>query len=283
MVLVPRPVAAAVIVALAGCRAQPANPELDSANKTEIVSNVTAAPELPTVAPALARRDILLAAAEAASAYGARQDDVQRQQELDGRPFSFRIRLCEGLDPSFSTTFDPETRVLDVKVRPNLDAAAPEVREIIGQAEFESVEGFWVPRPWLLTAACPAPLARETAAAPTREERRGDETAGLEAAAAPAQQTRLVGIAEFQSAEGARSPSRQKRPFQLTRKLAEDARPGPIELVLQGRLQRLPGGKVISCTGPASTSPPTCIVSVRMDRVRMEDGEGELLAEWNDS
>jgi hypothetical protein len=280
MVLVPRLLAAAVVLALVGCRQQPAGRVPDNVMLTEADLNQPTASELPSVAPPLTRRDVLLAVTEAASAFGSGRDDSDQQQGLDGRPFSFRIRFCEGIGSSFQRRFDAETRVLNVEVRPNLDSSAPEIREVAGETAFEQVEGFWVPRPWLLQAACPSRPVSQPADAPNADEEQADEAPILESAS-PAQPS-AVGIAQFYAQESARTTRRKDRPYQLTRKLAEGERPGPIDLVLQGRLRRLPGGKIISCTGQALTGPPTCIVSVQVDRVLMADEQGQMLADWSD-
>ena len=262
--------AGAVLPALAGCGTQPSGGDANQA--APVPANVAepAPAVLPTVEQPLTRRDLILAAMEAASDLIAGVDDGSRQQQLDGRSFSFRIRLCEGAPSRSRLTFDPDERVLRASVTPDLDAEDP-VANAIGASRFEAVEGFWVPHPWLLRAACPpAPPAEtedEEAVSPTREVESPRPT---------------LGLAQFFAPDTDRSARREGRPFTVTRRLDEGSPPESVDLVLRGRLTRLPEGKVINCIATAPLLPPQCIISVRFDSVRLEQSEnGELLGEWS--
>ena len=235
------------------------------------------APPKPAVEPVqpplaiepLARRDILLAVAEVGSAYAAKTDDAEQQKALDGRPFSFRIRLCGTLNDDFRASYDKEEEVLRVSVKPNLTAETLLSRGLdMGGAE--TVEGFWVPRPWLLQAVCPV-----GGTAPEAENESTEVPAGRFASS--------VGIAQFSAEQRAQSILRAGRSYEITRKLEQGEVPREIDLVMEGRLRRLSNGKVISCAGDATSQPPTCVVSAQLDRVRLEQTGGELLAEWSES
>jgi hypothetical protein len=260
------PLAGGLALCLASCGTDTAAPGNAAGNELPAAEEVSRAPA--AVEQPLARRDILLAVVEAASSHAAGTGDGARQQALDGRPFRFRIGLCDARNDDFSASFEEEERVLRVAVRPNLDEQA------LRSAGFDlpedgMVEGFWIPRPWLLAAACPpAPAAGP---APTGE-----------AEPPPVPAPPLVGIAQFGAEGRAQSIVRDGRAYEVTRKLEEGTAPGPIELVLEGRLQRRPGGRVISCAGRDPARPPTCVVSVRLDGVRLEQAGGELLAEWRE-
>lgn len=217
----------------------------------------------------LSRRDVLLAVAEAQSSYAAATNDGEQQAALDGRPFSFRIRLCGTLNDDFQASFDEKERVLRVAVRPNLTGATLREQKLFA-GDWESAEGFWVPRPWLLEPVCPSGRAAPLPAA--------DGSAGP---AVPIPST--TGIAQFGSPDRAQSILRGDRAYEITRKLEESASPDPIDLVLEGRLRRLPDGKVINCAGDATLQRPTCIVSAEFDKVRLEQPGGETLAEWSES
>ena len=255
----------AALVLVGGCdrerKAEEANVIAPPAERVEPV-------EQPAVVKPLTRRDILLAVAEAQSSYAARTNDGEQQQALDGRPFTFRIRLCGALNDDFQASFDEEEQTLRVSVRPNLTAESLRVGGLIADGR-ESVEGFWIPRPWLLQATCPAGAS---APAPRSDDR--------ERSAAPVPST--IGIAQFGAEDRAQSILRGDRAYEITRKLDEGAAAGPVDLVLEGRLRRLPGGKVISCAGDAILQPPTCVVSAEFDKVRLEQPGGELLAEWSE-
>lgn len=146
---------------LAACGSEP--PQRDANEAGAVPANRTepAPAALPTVEQPLTRRDLILAAAEAASDQVTGTDDAERQQKLDGRSFSFRIRLCEGAPSRDRLTFDREDRVLRVSVTPDLSADDP-VAAAVGAGKFEAVEGFWLPYPWLLQATClAAPATRQ--------------------------------------------------------------------------------------------------------------------------
>jgi len=237
---------------------------------TEIPASTPAEPAAPTlVEQPLSRKAILLAVTEAASSHALGRDDAEQQQPLDGRPFTFRIRLCGPPDDDFQSAFDEESKVLRVSVRPSLTVATLQERGIAA-AGWQSVEGFWVPRPWLLEAACPGAGIPD---APGTEQ---------EGARPPGPSPSTIGIAQFDADGRAQSIMRGHRSYQITRQLGNGSVPEAIDLVLQGRLQRLPRRRVITCTGDAISQPPTCVVSARFDQVRLEQATGELLAEWSE-
>ncbi|WP_205481461.1 hypothetical protein [Sphingomonas arenae] len=263
--------AVSLVALLVACSRQSSAPPAQDSTENA-AAEVGAPPVLPTIAQPLNRRDILLAVAEAASDFSLGRDDAARQRELDGKPFSFRIRLCERSGGSLRSSFDPDTRVLRVKVRPDL-ARAAEVAPSQASAREESptVEGFWVPRPWLLEPGCPignAPLPVQEQPSSAPEE--------------PAQAGGRVGIAHAVGEPGARSVQRGERAYEITKTLPEGTVPGPVDLVLQGRLKGDPGRKVIRCEAAPVDRAPTCIVSALIDRVRLENQAGELLGEWSE-
>lgn len=238
-------------------------------------------PALPTVEAPLTRRDLLLATVEAASDHAGGVDDRERQRALDGRPFSFRMRLCGTGESLGRSSFDAEERVLRVELRPTITAETPAVQPLLRE-RFEAAEGFWVPQPWMLQAGCPptapAPAPAQQAANEAESSlQTSEEQAERPVATVPVS---TVGLAEFFEPSSDRSQRREGRPYNLTRRLGENAQPGPVDFVLSGRLSRLPEGKVITCASLQAAGPPTCIVSVRVDMVRLEDSSGALLAEW---
>ena len=278
MLLVPRLLSLVTLFALIGCGERSDGGGAGGVREALPELNVVS-PELPAVEAPLSRRDILLAVAEAASSFGSGADGGSTESPaLAGRTFAFRLRYCEQSGPNHQSTLDANTGVLKVEVRRDIDRETAAVQQMVESAGVEDVEGFWVPRPWLLEAACPrsAPPAEQEPAGQSGEPAQTEEAPVDGAVPLP-----TVGIVEFHSGERARSARREQRPYRLTKTLGEGTQPGPIDLVLQGRLQRAPGGQVITCMGDAVTGPPTCIVSVRIDQVRMEAASGELLAEWS--
>lgn len=229
-----------------------------------------AAPLLPP--PPLRRGDLVAAAARAAAAYAAGAGDPTDDKTLTGQRFEVVIPFgCQG--PSATAggdparwTFDLVKKSITLSAQPQIWTQTPWVREIVGPGEFELIEGFWIPRPWLASETCPPPrMAAPGAPAPT-----------------PSQST--VGLVRIAGPEEARSGRRADRPYQVVRKaseaeLATSAR--EYRLVLSGRLAGFPGGAPIRCHAASIDQRPVCLIGVAIDRVAFVDPESdEVLAEW---
>jgi len=261
----------------------------ESANAANTAAEQEAVPKhpIPVPEPPLDRAQLLLAATRAASDFAAAADDRERQKKLADRKFEFRIRFgCEGpgdegRDRPFNWTYNEKTGALKVRAALTLSLEDAPVEAIAGGA-FESVEGAWVRRPWLLTAACPL---RDAADAPRSNSGRAE---ALKPAAAGEAGTRTVidrtvGIAQFFTATGPRTMRRSGRPYEATKRLdAEKDRPvGGFDLVLGGRLTPLPNGRVIACTRSQAGERPSCIISVEFGKVAIERADThEQLAQW---
>lgn len=247
-------------------------------------------PVVPTPEPPIDRAALLAAVAEAASAAAAGVAAPESLQSLDGRQFQLRIRFgCSGPLTELGSqplgwTFDAKTRRLRIRARPTIVGDDPLAVQIGGE-QFESVEGFWIPRPWLLQPVCPASQAvLEPAAEPTAE----DETASEDAGSAPSGEEPLptaprIGIAQFFKSTDPRTRRRDSRPYETDRTLAEgSAIPSQgFDLVLSGRLRAIPGKRAIECVAKSADSPPECIVSAQFQRVWIEEpASGEIYAEW---
>lgn len=239
---------------------------------------------LPVVDPPLDRAELLLAMTRAASDFAAGRDDAARQRTLDGRLFEVPLRFgCTGTtDETRTWTFDEATGVLRLRVEPDLTIGAPAVRDL-GFSEFEAIEGFWLQRPWLLDSACPAsdPSPEATGeAAPSEAADDSDDSAPEEQTTPAAPR---FGIAHFYTADDSRTLRRDSRAYQATRKLAAGEAPSTegYDLVLSGRMSRMPDGRVIACAGRNPDRPPTCVVSVTFDRVAIRRPGGEIVADWS--
>jgi len=221
----------------------------------------------------MSREQLLVATLRAATAFAAGTDDSQLQKSLADKDYEFRIRFgCAGPDklgsgPALGWTYDPKTRALKVRATPALSPKDVPVKAVAGEA-FETVEGFWVRRPWLLAPVCPR----------TDENAVRDESA--DAPDAPPLQS--VGIAQFFTAAGPRTMRRSGRPYEATKKLDTDQAPGGgFDLVLTGRLVALPDGRVIACTQAEAGERPVCLISVEFGKVSIERADThEQLAQW---
>ncbi|MEO8455985.1 MAG: hypothetical protein ABI454_12580 [Sphingomicrobium sp.] len=275
----PRIAASACVIAalalFAACR-QPQQPGNVQEPSEQPAPEIPAMPRLES----LDRTAILAAVAQAASAHAAGADDLAAQRRLDGRQFEFRIRFgCRGPsndlpEQGLGWSRDPERGTLRVRAKPTLTGDDPLVQEL-GGARFEAVEGFWIPRPWLLQPVCPVAAAVQAAV---------DEVAEEDAKVAePIPRWPRIGIAQFYSETDPRTGRRSMRSYEAVKTM----KPGqPIgsqgfDLVLSGRMKALPDKRVIACSAKGAQSPPDCIISADFDRVWIEaSGSEEVIAEW---
>jgi hypothetical protein len=256
---------AAASCAAFGCQ-QPQSQQHESTNAAN-AGQRQVVPEIPLPAPEppLGREQLLLAVIHAASDFAAGADDAKAQHALAGKKFEFRIRFgCEpppGPAGAYGWTFDASTGALKVRATPTLSSDDVPVKSVAGDA-FETVEGFWIRKPWLLGATCPR---RDPASQP-----------------APEGQLQAVGIAQFFTATGPRTLRRSGRPYEATKKLETgDESKGGFDLVLTGRLVALPDGRVIACTWTSADEQPSCIISVEFGKVSIERADThEQLAQW---
>lgn len=271
--------AAAGLTVLASCQQQA--PEQPTVNQPAVEAPAS---RLPKIEPPVDRAGLLQAARAAASAAALGRDDAEVQRKLDGKAFEVRIRFgCAPAGPAeeaaaegpFNVRFEPDERTLRVRAAPDLTLDDPQVAQIAGEG-IEAVEGFWMRRPWLLADGCPvAPVQAQAPGA--------GEPAAPEAAAAPPAGQR-VGIAQFFSATDSRVGRRNQRAYEATSTLGAAEQPSPkgYNLVLSGRLRKLPSGPVISCRVGNRESPPDCIVSAEFDRAWIENpGTRAIIAEWS--
>ena len=265
---------------LAACEREPDTSPPSGDRQIEI-------PSLTAVDPPLGREELVLALARAASDFAAGREDLEHHRRLDGKRFELRLRFgCETDAPDTRRwTFDERARVVRFRVEPDISRETEQLAEL-GLESFEAVEGFWIRRPWLLEAACPAPEpppdAEEEGAADGAAP--GEETsAAAEADEAEPPRWPLPGIAQFFTEQDSRLRRRDDRAYQATIPLQEGVAPSTsgYDLVLSGRLRRLPDGRVIACVGRGDDAPPSCIASAAFDHVALERPDGTTLAEWS--
>jgi len=237
-------------------------------------------PPFPRPAAPLDREQLLLAVAHAASDFAAGIDDQVQQKQLADSKFEFRIRFgCDGpgandAKSAAGWTVNPETLALRVHAKPTLSRSDAPVAAV-ADSDYESVEGFWINRPWVLQAVCPQTTQADTKSAES------SKSAGARTPPAPAA-PHAVGIAQFFTAADPRTMRRDGRSYEATKKLDHGDQPADgFDLVLSGRLKALPNGRVITCTSAASDQRPTCILSVEFGKVSIERADThESLASW---
>lgn len=285
----------AALTMLCACQPEPQGPG-NLQNADEPTLNL---PAVPLPQPPLDRAAIFTAVAQAASAEAAGADDAEAQRALDGRQFETRIRFgCKGPSTELREewlgwSFDREKGTLRVRAMPTI-LAEEQLLKTLGGDQFEAVEGFWIPRPWLLEAVCPATAAVSSAPAERAADPASDETSA-QPAAAPATAAEKkpiteqvpkwprIGIAQFFTDTDPRTGRRSMRPYEAVKTLGPNQPIGSqgFNLVLSGRLTALPDKRVIACVAKGADSPPECIVSVDFDRVWIErPGDQEIIAEW---
>lgn len=260
-------------------------------------------PAVPRPRPPIDRPTLLAAVADAASATAAGVEMPESVRALDGRQFEIRIRFgCHGPTTELSErwlgwSFDPAARRIRVRAMPTISSDEPLIGRI-GDDRFEAVEGFWIPRPWLLQPVCPATAAvRQTAReddpatagqgrAQEQEER--SETTGIASQESdrigePLPRAPRIGIAQFFTERDPRSRRRGMRPYEASYTLRQNEAMSSqgYNLVLSGRLRALPDRGVIHCSVRDPDSPPECVVSAEFLRVWIEQPDTRaVVAEW---
>lgn len=267
--------------ALVAC--QPSAEEEVVANAS--INQVPPTPRLPISDPPIDRAGLLQAVGQAASATALGQDDARQQRLLEGRVFKVGIRFgCAAPAPPsdgrpFSIDFNTDDRTLRIRAAPDLTPDHPLVATLASQGA-EAVEGFWIPRPWLLQEGCPLvpPPATADAGNPALPKPADD----MPASSSPPTLQR-IGLAQFFTESDPRSGRRDKRPFEATKVLGTDEQPSPrgYNLVLSGRLKRPPHGRIIACRSGGLDVPPDCVISADFDRIWIERPDSKaIVAEW---
>jgi len=228
---------------------------------------VAAPPVQPAVTP-LSRADLIVGAQMAAGAYAAGGTDTSAR--MVGRRFVMRLPFgCGGpaLDPGPAQAYyqaDAAQGTVRLVARPAVWTDLPLLHAAPAPKDTESVEGFWIPRPWLTEEGCPARREIAPPATPTPVE-------------APS-----LGLAMFHAADAPRAARRGERPYEqvLKRDPGAVAQPQTYALVLEGRLTGFADGAAIRCWSESTDHRPTCLYAVTLERVAFEGGDGAVLADW---
>ena len=232
-------------------------------------------PVLPVVQPPLGRAELIAAASEAASAFSVGRPVPQSVLALVGRQFELRVPFgCPGIPQSpaaaLGAQYDEEAEALRIRAEPV--RWSPQEWWPAQQAGTdpalapESIEGFWIARPWAMIEACP----------PTPPAVPGEQHQAIE----PEQ---VLGIAQFFTSDGSRVGRRDGKAYEAVDSLKPDALDlsQGLRLRLRGKLARAPGAGPALCRGAPGTR-PVCLLAVRFDQVAIENpATGESLATWD--
>jgi len=238
---------------------------------------VDPAPTPTVVVPTTLTRAALLAAtSRAASAYAA-GDRLEGVDPLVGRPFALRVPFgCDGPQPTVDEaagdglarwSWGPENRTIQLSLTPGNWLNTALISGAAGGSDWEAVEGFWIPRPWLTVGDCPAIRADPLQS--------GD--------GAPSPQT--VGLAAVFKSDDSRVGRRDGRAYAFTIRPTGDtpltAPAGGYRVILEGRLASFPEGRAIRCRASSPDQRPVCVAAIRLDRVAFANADSSvLLSEW---
>lgn len=221
--------------------------------------------------PALDRAQLIAAAERAAAAFALGRPAPDENVALAGRRFILSLPFgCGGPAASadeigeFGWFYDEERGTLRAQATPQIWTEAPWATALAGTGEVEAIEGFWIRRPWIRDAACPA-----------RTSEAGD----------PMLPNETVGIARLFAPDSRRATRRNGDPYRLTVKTAAEEAPDArgLRLVVEGRLAADPARQPVACWPRGPDQRPICILIGQFERVAVEMPEGgKALAEWTD-
>lgn len=233
-----------------------------------------APPAAPPAPPPLDRPALLDEASIAAADYAAGTPPGPGAASDLGRRFVLRLPFgCGGPQVTSaisqaSAEYDAEHQAVRLTVSSANWTTLPLIQALPNADKIEAVEGFWIPRPWLRTEACPPERSDLQPATPTP-------------ATAP-----TLGLAQVFGPDASRALRRNDRPYAFVRKIAP-TKPELLNhayrLVLEGRITGFGDGQALHCWSESPDHRPICIYAVSLDRVALEDAvDGEQLAEWRE-
>lgn len=224
----------------------------------------------PAIAPPLGRAELIAAAAAAADDLASGRASAPGDAAITGRRFELRLPFgCAGPSTIVNTPlgwrYDEAAETLRVRVLPVLWETAAWAPLDVAE-RIEAIEGFWIPRPWTGSDACP---------------RAGLAVSG--ASDVPDEQT--LGLAQFHLAGSSRLGRRDGEAFEAVEKVAPDALnlSQGLRLRLRGEITAAPGGGPIVCRALAGADRrPVCLLSVSLSEVAIENPVGgATIAAWD--
>lgn len=218
----------------------------------------------PVSPPVWGRSEIVGLAAAASDALASGKPLPDLADRAIGRRLDLAIPFgCSGPAEESSHAplrwrYDAQDRALRVHVEPMRWTG---VDWSLGKEQAaSSIEGFWIPRPWSTSDACPR--------------RRPATASGTETVLLPGQ---TLAVAQFTGDD--------ERVFDTVQRVTPDqfdVSQG-LRLRLRGRIDRVPGAGAVRCIQPAgSEQRPICVVAISLDEVAIENAAtGAVLATWS--
>ena len=261
-----------LILGLAACRGDAPAGNQTTGNAANM-SRPAAPLPIPEPEPALGRAELLAAARSAAGAYAAGRPLPTETAELAGREFVLAIPFgCPGAEPGeaqagMSWSYEVERERLRLRAEPTIDLeSAAAAAATAASGDVEAVEGFWIPRAWTDSEACP----------PARD-------AGTPPAIPAAPTPPTIGLAEFFTAADSRTRQRAGRAYESVERIEAADLPGErgFRLVISGRVATKASDRTIACHAPRPDIRPICLIAVEIDRIAFVNPKnGSTLASW---
>jgi hypothetical protein len=218
------------------------------------------------------RLDLIALGASAADAAASGAPLPETATELVGKRFEIALPFgCDGPTPAGSDAplrwrYDEDASALRIHVEPSVWDKGEWWQK--PPETVESMEGYWIERPWSSLETCPSssPMSSAPNANPVT---------------LPGQ---TLGLVQLLSPDAPRQMRRNGKPYEaVIRKAAEGAQlPQGLQLRLAGRVGRFPGGQPVRCLQPGGREQrPVCLIAVTFEEVAFQDpATRETLAVW---
>jgi hypothetical protein len=221
----------------------------------------------------LGRADLIALASLAADAVARGAELPADVGDAVGRRFSITLPFgCAGPAPADSNLamrwrYDDSARALRLHIAPVTWAPA-DWWPLDKPPGLESVEGFWISRPWTSSDNCPVS---------------GAPVASVVIAPIPPTGHTLA-IGQIFDSEGTRQGRRDGKAYTAVVRMAADAVRAEqgFRLRLVGQLAAAPAGSAVMCRQPGGAEQrPICLIVTALDEVSIENAAtGETLARW---
>ncbi len=220
----------------------------------------------------LGRADFIKLANIAADDTAANRAAAPEVLKSEGRRFELRLPFgCNGPAAADSTAamrwrYDEAEGVLRVQVSPIVWTSA-DWWTGTPPASVEAIEGFWIPRPWTSSDACPVAVETEVSSS---------EPVTLSG--------QTLALAQVSTSQAARQGRRDGQPLAASLRVPADQFDGSkgFRIRVTGRIANVPGGGPVLCRQPGGAQQrPICLVATEIDEIVLENAANdEILATW---